>query len=46
MKNSRQKVGKGMLHLGCIPLWGREGVTLPVPVREYANNGGKRISTA
>jgi hypothetical protein len=30
-----------MLPLGCLPLWGREGVTLLTPVREYANNGGK-----
>jgi hypothetical protein len=34
-----------MLPLGCLPLWGREGVTLLAPVREYANNGEKKIST-
>ena len=30
-----------MRPLGCLPLWGREGVTLLTPVREYANNGKK-----
>jgi hypothetical protein len=27
-----------------MPLWEREGFFLLVPIREYANNGGKRIS--
>jgi hypothetical protein len=28
MKNLNKRGGKGMLTLGCLPLWGREGVTL------------------
>jgi hypothetical protein len=44
MKNLDKRGGKGMLTLGCLPLWEREGVFLLVPVREYANTGGKRIS--
>jgi hypothetical protein len=28
MKNLNKRGGKGMLPLGCLPLWGREGVTL------------------
>jgi len=28
-----------MLPLGCLPLWGREGVTLPAAEREKSNNG-------
>jgi len=33
-----------MLPACCLPLREREGVTLMAPVREYANNGEKRIS--
>jgi hypothetical protein len=29
MKNLNKRGGKGMLPLGCLPHWGREGVTLP-----------------
>jgi hypothetical protein len=28
MKNLNKRGGKGMLLLGCLPLWEREGVTL------------------
>jgi hypothetical protein len=28
MKNPDKRGGKGMLPLGCFPLWGREGVIL------------------
>jgi hypothetical protein len=35
---------KGMLPLGCLPLWGREGVTLILVVNESANNRKNRIS--
>jgi hypothetical protein len=38
MKNPDKRGGKGMHPLG------REGVTLLAPVREYANNGGKKDS--
>ena len=30
MKTSEKRGVKGMLPLGCLPLWGREGVTLQV----------------
>jgi hypothetical protein len=34
-----------MLPLGCLPLWGREGVTLIMVVKILANNGKNRILT-
>jgi len=34
---------KGMPPLGCLPLWGREGVTL-ITLIKYTYNGLQRIS--
>jgi hypothetical protein len=34
-----------MLPLGCLPLWGREGVTLLTVIRKYADYGKRRISS-
>jgi hypothetical protein len=44
MEKSDQRGGEEMPLLGCLPLWGREGVTLMVPGREKVNNGVKQIS--
>jgi len=44
-ENPEKQGIKGMLPACCLPLWGREGVTLLTSVREYANNGKMRIST-
>jgi hypothetical protein len=41
MKNLNKERGKGMLPLGCFPLWGREGVTLPAAA-ENKRITGKR----
>jgi hypothetical protein len=30
---------KGKHPLGCLPLWGREGVTLVIGHRKFVNNG-------
>jgi hypothetical protein len=32
------KGGKGVLPLGCLPLWGREGVTLTTNIKQKARN--------
>jgi hypothetical protein len=38
--NTPKKEGvKGMLPLGCLPLWGREGVTLIVAAENYRMTG-------
>lgn len=44
MKYLEQGV-KGMLPSGCLPLWGRKGVTFPTAIRHLTNNGRKRVST-
>jgi hypothetical protein len=36
---------KGMLPLGCLPLWGREGVILIVAAENYRMTLKKRVST-
>jgi hypothetical protein len=36
---------KGMLPLGCLPRWGREGVTLIASSKCKKNMSSKRIST-
>jgi hypothetical protein len=41
MKNPDKRGGKGMLPLGCLPLWGREGVTL-LAAAENKRITGKR----
>jgi hypothetical protein len=39
--NKKKIMGvKGMLPVGCFPLWGREGVTLKI-TRECEQNDGK-----
>jgi len=45
MKTPKNRGVRGMLPACCLPLRGREGVTLLISVREYANNGKMRIST-
>jgi hypothetical protein len=44
MKNLNKRGGKGMLPACCLPLWGREGVTLLVAA-ENNRIRKKRIST-
>jgi hypothetical protein len=39
----RQKRGKGDIPLVCLPLWGREGVTL-IAFPKYKKMGSDRIS--
>jgi hypothetical protein len=41
MKNPDKRGGKGMLPLGCLPLWRREGVTL-LAAAENERITGKR----
>jgi hypothetical protein len=41
MKNPDKRGGKGMLPLGCLPLWGRKGVTL-LAAAENKQITGKR----
>jgi hypothetical protein len=41
MKNLNKRGGKGMLPLGCLLLWGREGVTL-LAAAENKRITGKR----
>jgi hypothetical protein len=41
MKNPDKSGGKGMLPLGCLPLWGREGITL-LSAAENKRITGKR----
>ena len=44
--NTPEKEGvKGMLPLGCLPLWGREGVTLIAAAENYRMTKKKRVST-
>jgi hypothetical protein len=45
MKNLNNRGGKGMLSLGCLPLWRREGVTLPAAAENKRITQKKRIST-
>jgi len=40
-KNPDKRGGKGMLSLGCLPYWGREGVTL-LAAAENKRITGKR----
>jgi len=42
---SDKRGGKGMLPLGCLPLWGREEVTLTAAADNYRMTLKKRIST-
>jgi hypothetical protein len=37
-KHSEKEGVKGMLPLGCLPLWGREGVTLIAAAENYSND--------
>jgi hypothetical protein len=41
MKKPGKRGGRGMLPLGCLPLWGREGVTIPAAA-ENKRITGKR----
>ena len=41
-ENSAGKGVKGMLPLGCLPLWGREGVTLIVAIENKQAKGRKQ----
>jgi hypothetical protein len=43
MKNSKMRGVKGMLPLGCLPLWGREGVPLIVAAENKQAMGKKRF---
>jgi hypothetical protein len=45
MKNPDKRGGKGMLPLGCFPLWGREGVILLAATENKRITQKKRIST-
>jgi hypothetical protein len=45
MKNLNKRGGKGILSLGCLPLWGREGVTLLAAAENKRITEKKRIST-
>jgi hypothetical protein len=45
MKNLNKRGGKGMLPVGCLPLWGREGVTLLAAAENKRITQKKRIST-
>jgi hypothetical protein len=45
MENLNKRGGKGMFTLGCLPLLGREGVTLPAAAENYSNDGEKRVSS-
>jgi hypothetical protein len=33
IKNDRKRGSRGLAHVGCLPLWGRVGVTLAIPPR-------------
>ena len=44
-KNPDKRGGKGMLSLGCLPHWGREGVTLLAAAENTRVTQKKRIST-
>jgi hypothetical protein len=35
VNGKNEKGGQGVLPLGCLPLWGREGVTLIIPQTKY-----------
>jgi hypothetical protein len=45
MENPDKRGGKGMLPVCCLPLWGREGVTLPAAAENKQITKKKRIST-
>jgi len=45
MKNLNNRRGKRMLPTCCLPLWGREGVTLLAAAENKRITGKKRIST-
>jgi hypothetical protein len=45
MKNLNKRGGTGMLSLGCLPLWGREGVALLAAAENKQITQKKRIST-
>jgi hypothetical protein len=45
MKNLNKSGGKGMLPACCLPLWGREGVTLLAAAENKRITQKKRIST-
>jgi hypothetical protein len=44
MKNLNKRGGRGMFSLGCLPLWGREGVTLLAAAENKRITKKKRIS--
>jgi hypothetical protein len=45
MKNPDKRGSKGMLPVCCLPLWGREGVTLLAAAENKRITKKKRIST-
>jgi hypothetical protein len=38
LKNDRKWGSRGLTPLGCLPLWGREGVTLAIPLHAYGKD--------